>query len=310
MRTGLFFRRHDDHEGQGGSHEGPHRLRAVRGVGRRRGLQQRQAHLAAGHREVHLGQNLGVQQGAVQVAARVIDFVALTQGVEVVSLSRVHRPGQLERVQHAAHRGHALCLALELRELVVEEGYVECRVVDDELGVLDEFDELGGDLGKLRFAFEVGALDAVDGHRALVDSALGIHVMVKRAPRHTAVHDLNAADLDDAVIELGFEAGGFGVEDDLAHGARFYRIQGCCDRAPVAPFRPEGPSVANRLRAEPPVPGSVTRAMPVPASYRSPHWPGDQRAHCRDSRNGPSPSAIRSRVRQRAGRAAPTGPGS
>jgi hypothetical protein len=37
-----------------------------------------------------------------------------------------------------------------------------------------------------------------------------------------AVHELDAADLDDAVTELGFKTGRLGVEDDLSHGARVY----------------------------------------------------------------------------------------
>ena len=47
--------------------------------------------------------------------------------------------------------------------------------------------------------------------------ALGIDVAVKLAARGDAVHELDAADLDQAVAALGVKAGGFGVEDDLAH---------------------------------------------------------------------------------------------
>jgi hypothetical protein len=47
------------------------------------------------------------------------------------------------------------------------------------------------------------------------------------APRGTSVHQFDAPDLDDAMIEFGFEAGGFSVEDDLAHGGRVYRNVHC-----------------------------------------------------------------------------------
>jgi hypothetical protein len=40
------------------------------------------------------------------------------------------------------------------------------------------------------------------------------------AARGAAVHELDAADLDDAVAFRELEAGRFGVKDDLAHGAR------------------------------------------------------------------------------------------
>ena len=69
-----------------------------------------------------------------------------------------------------------------------------------------------------RLALEIRARDAVHRERALVDLALGIEVAVESAPGRTAIHELDAADLDDAVAQLGFEARGFGVEDDLSHG--------------------------------------------------------------------------------------------
>src|SRR5207248_644474 len=74
------------------------------------------------------------------------------------------------------------------------------------------------DLSKARLLVEIGARDAVHRERAVVDLALGIQVPVKGAPRGTAVHELDAPDLDDAVIELGLESGRLGVQDDLPHG--------------------------------------------------------------------------------------------
>jgi hypothetical protein len=53
--------------------------------------------------------------------------------------------------------------------------------------------------------------------RALVDVALGIEVTVERTSRQPAIHEFDAADLDDAMLLLDFQAGGFRIEDDLAH---------------------------------------------------------------------------------------------
>jgi hypothetical protein len=49
--------------------------------------------------------------------------------------------------------------------------------------------------------------------------ALGVYVAVILAPRGDAVQKLDAADLDQPVAAFGIEAGGFGIEDDLAHVA-------------------------------------------------------------------------------------------
>jgi hypothetical protein len=53
--------------------------------------------------------------------------------------------------------------------------------------------------------------------RALFDFALGADVAVEGASRGTAIDQLDAADFDDAMVQFELEAGGFGIENDLAH---------------------------------------------------------------------------------------------
>ena len=53
---------------------------------------QRQAGLATGHGQVNVGQDLGVEQGAVQLTARVVDTIAFAQRIEAVALARVTGP--------------------------------------------------------------------------------------------------------------------------------------------------------------------------------------------------------------------------
>src|SRR4051812_128954 len=50
-------------------------------------LAKDQRGLAAGHREIDVQQNLRVEQRAVQLAMRVVDFVALAQCIEAVALA-------------------------------------------------------------------------------------------------------------------------------------------------------------------------------------------------------------------------------
>ncbi len=76
--------------------------------------------------------------------------------------------------------------------------------------------QLVGDLGEARLAAQLLERDAVNFVRALVDVAIGIEVVMERAAGRPAVHHFDAADFDDPVTQLGLEAGGFGVEDDLA----------------------------------------------------------------------------------------------
>jgi len=85
------------------------------------------------------------------------------------------------------------------------------------IGALDELQELAGHVFEQRLVGQPLACEAMHGLRALVDVALRIQVAVEHAAGQPAVEQLHAADLDDAVIMLDFEAGGFRVEDDLTH---------------------------------------------------------------------------------------------
>ena len=95
--------------------------------------------------------------------------------------------------------------------------------MDHELGAGDEYQQLLGDLGEARLPVEISARDTVYRKGAIVDIAFGVQVAMEGATARPAVDELEAADLDDAVIELGLEPRGLGVEYDLAHGARVYR---------------------------------------------------------------------------------------
>ncbi len=114
-------------------------------------------------------------------------------------------------------------LARQPRQLRIEEGHVEGGVVDDELRAGEEAEQLRGDFRETRLPVELGPRDAVHGERALLDVALGIEVAMKGAPARAAVDELDAADLDDTMIELGLQARGLGVKHHLSHGPRVYR---------------------------------------------------------------------------------------
>ena len=100
---------------------------------------------------------------------------------------------------------------------MVQELDVEVGVVNDELGALDELDELARDLGELRLRREELVLDAVHLERAAVDFALGVDVAVKAVLRRPPIDELHAADLDDPMAGGRLEARCFGIQDDLTH---------------------------------------------------------------------------------------------
>jgi len=93
--------------------------------------------------------------------------------------------------------------------------------VRDQEGVADERDEGLGHLpiGELGLALQEGGGKAMHLLGFGRHVALGVDVDVERAARGQEVLQLHAGDFHHPVALLGFEAGGFRIEDDFArHG--------------------------------------------------------------------------------------------
>ncbi|KWV86367.1 hypothetical protein PFLmoz3_03985 [Pseudomonas fluorescens] len=73
-------------------------------------------------------------------------------------------------------------------KFIVDETDVERRVMDDQLGAIDEFEELIGHFGEARLALEEFVSDAVDANRALVTVAVRLQVDVEVAAGQAAPH--------------------------------------------------------------------------------------------------------------------------
>lgn len=108
-----------------------------------------QAFLASGHRNIDLGKDFGIQQGAMQGPMRIIDTVAFAQGVEVVLFPRMQFLGHVQGIQHAvAYRiDRKPCRAGQVRR--VEEANIKRGVMDDQFGSSHEIKKLCGDFGSV-----------------------------------------------------------------------------------------------------------------------------------------------------------------
>src|SRR5450830_736788 len=128
-----------------------------------------------------------------------MQFLGLRQGVDYAA----EVAGEIGQVQQL--------------EFVIQKAQVERRVVDDDFGALDVLAQLLDNLTKLRLIAQEFAGQAVDVQRALFRLTFRIDVEVEIIPRQHAVVQLNAADFQDAVAQLGIDTGSFSIEDDLAH---------------------------------------------------------------------------------------------
>src|SRR5690606_16754728 len=104
------------------------------------------------------------------------------------------------------------------------EAQVEGGVVDDQLGTVDVGKEFLDHLVEPRFVGQ--ELQGQPGHflGTGLERAIRLEVAMELAPAGAAFKQLHAADLDDAVALLPLQAGGFSVEDDLAHRWQVYRV--------------------------------------------------------------------------------------
>ena len=147
---------------------------------------------------------------------RVVDRVALAQGVQAVALAGMHLPRQRQGIEDSAEIGD-FSYSVEPPELGIQEGDVERRIVNNEFRIAHELEKLRLDLRERRLIRQPVARQTVHLLRAFVDVALRIQIAMKGAPREPAIEEFDAADFDDAMLLLDFEAGGFRVENDLPH---------------------------------------------------------------------------------------------
>ena len=125
-------------------------------------------------------------------------------------------------------------------QLGVDEAEVEGGVVGDQRRIADEAQEIVSHILEERLVLQEVHGQAVHGDGVGMDVALGIEVAVELAAGGNAVDDLDAAEFDQAVAAGGVEAGGFGVEHDLAqHLVDLMRIREHADCGVVPLLRPD-----------------------------------------------------------------------
>src|SRR5580704_3821601 len=123
-------------------------------------------------------------------------------------------PRQQQRVDDALATYPATSGAFQLR---IEEAEVEHCVVGDKLGVTDKSDELIGLLRKQRLVLEEIDRQPMNPESAFRHVAFRIEVKMERLSGRKPVDHFDAADLDQPIALQRVKAGGFGIENDLAH---------------------------------------------------------------------------------------------
>ena len=192
--------------------------------------------LTAGHGEVDISQDLGIQERPVELPVGVVDAVALTQRIQAVALAGVHLAGQCKRVRHLTQIAHRRDSALYACQLGVEEANIERCVVYDQLGTTNVVDKVFEDIRKSRFVGEELGGNAVYLDGSGVDLPLRLKILMEVVAGEAPIYQLHTADFDDPVPLLRLQTGGFGIQYDLTH-----RAQPSCPR----PTNPRMARLAN-----------------------------------------------------------------
>ena len=185
-----------------------------RGLHRPGGAESERRLPAADQLKIDLGQQLGIEQGAVPGACRVVDSEAAAQCVQVCRRAGELATREADGVDRARLRQG---LSFDPAELGIEEPEIELGVVDDQHRIAEEGEQVVHHRAEQRLVREELIGQTMDLERAGRHLPLGIDVSVVRRAGRDVVDQLDAADLDDTVAALRVETGGFGVEDDFAH---------------------------------------------------------------------------------------------
>ena len=126
--------------------------------------------------------------------------------------------------------------AADARQFGIDEFHVEAGIVDHQRRVADKFQELLRHLGEERLVGEKFGGEAVHALGFDRHVAFGIEIELHGAAGGKMIHQLDAADLDDAVAVARLEARGFGVENDFTHWLKLCSVMSAriiftCSRA-------------------------------------------------------------------------------
>src|SRR5690554_7300190 len=126
------------------------------------------------------------------------------------------RPGDSQGIDNTA----VVCRfadRLQAGKLGIHEADVECRVLDDQCGALDEFEELVGNLREFRLVCQEFIGNAVNGYGFGFYLPFRIDVNVVIPARQLPLDHLNTTNLDNPVAFVRINTRCFGIQYDLSH---------------------------------------------------------------------------------------------
>jgi hypothetical protein len=135
----------------------------------------------------------------MECSTGVIDLVSLTEGVKIIPLPRVLVPRHLQRIHDGADTAEPGDPWLEPIQLGIDKAHIKRGVMDHQLCTSHKLDKFLCDLTESRLTSQKLLSDAVHLERAGIDVPLRLYILVIVAPGDPPVHELYAANLNNAV---------------------------------------------------------------------------------------------------------------
>src|SRR3569832_2425345 len=110
---------------------------------------------------------------------RVVDRIALAQGVEAVALAGMEPARMRERIEHRAIVAQLTVLTAELLQFMIDEADIEGRIVDDEFHAAYEGEKNHNHKNEARQDDQEHTRETVHLDRAGVDLAIGLEILME-----------------------------------------------------------------------------------------------------------------------------------
>ena len=173
--------------------------------------------------DIDVGQEFGIEKGAVLYAARKVDAEAIAQRVQRQFRARHLHLCHFQRIDDAAR---CQFRSANAHEFVIYEPHVEGGIVRHQISlVADKGQKIFDNIGKTRHPLQPLHGDPVNARSLRRHVALRMNQLMKGAPRRDQPVELDRADFDNPVPLIGAETGRFCVEDDFTHWRQYRTLR-------------------------------------------------------------------------------------
>ena len=180
---------------------------------------QRQSKIALprGHGQIHVGQQVRMNQGPVQFTMLVVHAKSPAQRIQVVLLPWKLLASQLQGIENSRMVGKATQRRIDEPQFRIEEADIEARVMRNDFRAGNKAEECLDHISEAWLVEEEAVLNAMHCTRTFIDRAIRVQIHMPGAATRAPLEQFDTTDLDDPMAFPDLESGRFGIQYDLSH---------------------------------------------------------------------------------------------